>query len=509
MTDSSNRKIAKNTFYLYGRLLLSIGVSLYTVRVVLETLGVQNYGIYGVVGSIVTVFGFLNGTMAGATSRFLNFELGTENRERLNATFSTALLIHLSIPILLLLLGETVGLWFVNNRLDIAPERMVAANWAYQMSLLASVFTIIQIPYTAAIMAHEKMNVYALTELLHVILKFLILLPLIFFKQFDNLIFYSVLIVLVSMTVFLVYRGYCVRHFSECRCHPAVHRDLLKEMLSFSGWDVYGNLAHTLRAQGMIVILNRIGGTVLNAAGTITMQVSGTLTSFASSLISAFRPQIIQNYAACDYARMLSLLNNCARYCFLLMGLFAVPMIIEMDYILRIWLVDPPEHTAVFSRLAIMAGCGELLNSVCAIGIHATGRVMRISFISGTLYLLELPMMYFLYRYTGDSNMVYVVHLVMIFVILFVNSSILKYQLRIFSISRFWLSGVIVPALILSAVYLGAGCIMPLMADNFWRLVAVTAVSTGLLGLLTWFFATDAATRHKLTVRLVAKFQRK
>ena len=509
MTESSNRKIARNTFYLYGRLLLSIGVSLYTVRVVLETLGVQNYGIYGVVGSIVTVFGFLNGTMAGATSRFLNFELGTENREKLHHTFSTALLIHLTIPAVLLVLGETLGLWFVNTRLEIAPERMVAANWTYQMSLLASVFTIVQIPYTAALMAHEKMDVFALIELLHVFLKFLILLPLIFFRQFDNLIFYSVLIALVSMTVFLCYRTYCVRHFPECQERPAVHHGLLKEMLSFSGWDIYGNLAHTLRAQGMIVILNRIGGTILNAAGTITMQVSGTLTSFASSLISAFRPQIIQNYAACDYSRMLSLINNCARYCFLLMGLFAVPMIIEMDYILRIWLVDPPAHTAVFCRLAIMAGCGELLNAVCAIGIHATGRVMRISFISGTLYLLELPMMYFLYRYTGDSNMVYVVHLVMIFVILLVNSSILKYQLRIFSISSFWLKGVLVPAIILVAVYLGAASIMPFMPDNFGRLVAVTALSTILLGIFSWFFATDAGTRRKLLAKIQSRLTRK
>ena len=278
MTAAENHRIAKNAIYLYGRMLLTVGISLYTARVVLETLGVDNYAIYNLVGGIVAVLGFINGTMAGATQRFLNYEMGCGSEDRVRRTFSNALLIHLAIALIVLILAETVGLWFVNTRLVIAPERMWAANVTYQLSILAAMASIIQIPYVASVMAHEHMRIFASMSVLNVVLKLLVILSLVFFPTMDSLIIYAVLMLGVSLLIAALYRRYCVKHFNECHFSIRPDRDIFTSMLKFSGWDIYGNLCYTGRVQGTIVILNLFGGLPLNAAGNLTLTVSGTVT---------------------------------------------------------------------------------------------------------------------------------------------------------------------------------------------------------------------------------------
>lgn len=504
MTGTDSKRIARNAVYLYGRMLLTVGVSLYTTRVVMETLGVSNYGIYGLVGGIVAILGFINGTMAGATQRFLNYEMGIGDAERTRRTFSNALMLHIAIAILVVVLGETVGLWFVNTSLEIAPERMYAANITYQLSILAAVASIVQIPYMASVMAHERMNIYAGMSILNVLLKLGAALVLVFFPSMDTLIIYAVFMASAAWIVAIIYRAYCVHSFNECRFSHHIDRDIFSSMLKFSGWDIYGNLCYTGRVQGTIVILNMFGSTVLNAAGNLTLTVSGTITSFASAVTTAFRPQIIQQYARRNYSDMLTLLNNCARYSFLLMGLLVAPMFIEMDFLLDLWLGagEVPAYTATFCRISLIAACGELLIVTVCIGIHATGNVKRLSFISGTLYLIELPAMYLLLKYTGNPPVVYCVHCLFICLILFTDTIILKRQLSCFRIRRFWRRGVLVPLLIVGSVTASALFMKTLGEEGLMRAILIAMFTTAMTLSLTYCFGIDRPTRALVNAKI-------
>lgn len=502
-------RIARNALYLYGRMFLTIGVSLYTARVVLDTLGVNNYAIYNLVGGIVTVMSFLNGTMASATQRFLNYEMGAGSEERLRRTFSTSLLIHLAIAAIVLLLGETVGLWFVNTKLVIAPERMTAANITYQLSILAAMFSFVQIPYMASVLAHEKMDFYAVVAIVNVLLKLAVALAVVWFASLDTLVAYAVMMLMATVIVAGLYRFYAVKHFRECRFSTRIDKGIFRSLISFSGWDIYGNLSYTTRVQGTIVILNNFGGTVLNAAGNLTLTVAGTITSFAASVVSAFRPQIIQQYARQNYREMLTLLNTCARYSFLLMGLIVVPMILEMPQLLRLWLKDVPEFTTVFCRISLLAACGELLITIVSIGIHASGRIKSYSFITGTLYLLELPAMYFLLKATQSPTVVYVVHCLFILLILLTDTILLHRFVPQFSIARFWWGGVLVPALIVAAAFAGACWVTLCCSESFLRAVLTAMASTGILALTTFWFGFDGHMRATVRRKLGSLMRRK
>lgn len=501
MSANENKRIAKNAVYLYGRMLLTVGVSLYTARVVLDTLGVDNYAIYNLVGGIVAIMSFINGTMALATQRFLNYEMGLGDPSRLQRTFSNAMIIHIAIAGLLLAVGETAGLWYVNNRLVIPPDRLFAANVTYQLSMLAAIAGIVQIPYLASVMAHERMDFYALIAILNVLLKLAVALSILLFATLDSLVVYATLMLLAAMLVMLLYRAYCKRHFPECRFRWKIDREIFSSMLRFSGWDLYGNLSYTTRMQGTIVILNNFGGLVLNAAGNLTLTVSGTITSFAGSIVTAFRPQIIQQYAKQNYPLMQTLINNCARYSFLLMGLLVVPLFLEMNCLLSIWLPEVPEYTATFCRIALLAACGELLVIIVCIGIHATGRIKMFSFITGTLYLLELPVMYFLLRHTGQPPLVYVVHCCFILIILFTDTVILHNFVPKFSIPVFWFRGFLVPLLIVGAAGILASLVCAMGDESLIRAVLTSLASAALIMAGTFCFGIDGPTRRKVIAK--------
>lgn len=484
----NDRRIARNTLFLYGRMLVTVWISLYTSRIVLERLGVDDFGVYSVVGGIVTILSFLNGTMSSATSRFISYELGTGDVPRLKRTFGASMRVHLGLAAIVLVLAETVGLWYVNTHLVIAPERMTAANATYQLSVLAAMATIVQVPYSAAIMSHEHMDAYAAIAVANVVLKCLAALGIALFATTDSLIGYAALMALAAIAVCAMYALYSRRHFKECRSIRASDRATLRAMLGFCGWDAYGNLCFTTRSQGTNVLLNQFGGTALNAASGLTMTVSGTLTSFAGTVVSAFRPQIVKEYAAHSYDRMLSLLYNAACYSLLLLGLLIVPAIVEMNTLLELWLVDVPAHTVIFCRLCLIAACGELLNSVVAIGIHATGRVFRISFISGTLYLLELPAMWLLLRVTRMPAAVYALHACAVFAILLANTLILCKQMPQFAVWRFWWRGVLRPGSLIAIAGIASATVANAVPGMWLRLVAVGGTALAVLGAASWLF---------------------
>lgn len=508
MSHVDNKRIARNTAFLYVRMLLSSVISLYTSRVVLDTLGVRDFGIYNLVGGIVTILAFLNGTMSMATMRFLNYEMGTDNPGRLKGTFGTSLMIHGAIAIILVIAAETVGLWYVNADLVIEPSRMAAANWVYQLSILTTVVTVMQIPFTAAIMAHEKMDVYAYISLGYTFLKLAIVLLLLWIPTFDNLIIYALLFFVISLIIGMSYFGYSVIRFKECRGKPRFDRSQAKKMLKYSGWDIFGNLAYTSRVQGSNIILNNFGGTVLNAAAAVTVQVVGTLQYFAQAVISAFRPQVVQLYARKEYDDMLRLLYNAGKFSVLLMSLAIVPVFIEMPALLSLWLKEVPEWTVIFCRLCLLTAVGELLKMSVDMGIHATGRVFRLSFITGTMLLLELPAMYFLLQHYQWPPVVYAIHLCWIFAIVFAETLILKYQLGEFAILRFWWISAIKPIAILAAVLIGCSQLEPLLGQSLLAFIEIGVISTGAILALSYALCLDGATRNQIRAKISAKLHR-
>lgn len=406
--QTTNKTIARNSIMLYMRMFLTMFVGLYTSRVVLATLGVEDYGIYGVVGGVVSMLGFLNASMSGATSRFLSYELGRGAIERLKKTFYSALILHVIIALIVLLLAETVGLWFLCNKLVIPENRMCAAHIVYQLSIISAMLSITQVPYNSCIIAHEKMDVYAYVEILNVILKLLIVF-LLTIGDFDKLILYAILTLLVSIIIMMVYRLYCVRNFEESKFIFYWDKAYIMPLLSFSGWNVYSSVCFTSRQQGTNFILNFFGGAVLNAAASLAATVDGIITGFAYNVVMAFRPPLIKLYVANDLRRMERLLDFAITISVFLFAIVAVPLAVCAKLVLILWLGTVPDHTIQFLRIIFFSSAFQIVNSVLLIVVHATGNVKMNSIITGTLSVLNLVPLYFLLKIGFDVDIAYVV----------------------------------------------------------------------------------------------------
>lgn len=447
MTDN-NKRIAKNTILLYVRMGISMLVSLYTSRVVLNTLGIEDFGVYSVVGGVVAMLGFLNSAMSGATSRFLTFELGKNDFARLKDTFSSAMIVHLAIAVIVFIVAETAGLWFLYNKLVIPAERMGAAVIVFQVSILTAMLDITQVPYSACIIAHERFGIYAYVEILNVCLKLLIV-YLLLIGNWDKLILYSILVLTASVIVTIVYRLYCIRQFKECRFRWGFKKEILMPMLSFSGWDLYGNVCVTIRHQSMIILLNVFFGTVINAAAGIAATVQTTISNLVVNILSAFRPQIIKQYATGDLGYMERLMSHCCKFMSILFILFSIPLIFEMEFVLSIWLGVVPESTAEFARIVLIANWVGLMNSVFMIPIQATGKIKEVSFITGTLYLLTSVCIYVVLKFNAIPNAVFICMLISNFLILVTNMLIFKKKFKNFGLWKFFKSSLLAVLLVL------------------------------------------------------------
>lgn len=393
---------------LYIRMFISVIISLYTSRVVLQTLGVEDYGIYGVVGGIVSMMGFINASMSGATSRFLTFELGRGDFSRLSKTFSSALLVHIIIAVIVLVLAETVGLWFLCNKLVIPEGRMTAAHWVYQLSILSAMLTITQVPYNSSIIAHEKMDIYAYVEILNVSLKLLIV-YLLQIGDFDKLILYAILMFAVSLIIIMVYRIYCLQKFEECKFHWIWDKEYLKPLISFSGWDLYGNMSVVFFTQGLSMLLNIFFGPALNAANNVSTTVQGTVKAFAFNVIQAFRPQVIKKYAQEDIDAVNQYCIMATQYTLILFSIIAVPFLFKTECILHLWLGLIPEHTVFFLRIVLLGTIFNLANNIVNIPIHACGRMKLFSLVTGSCFMISIPLMYILLKLGGSADMSYLI----------------------------------------------------------------------------------------------------
>ena len=394
---------------LYIRMLFMMGVSLFTSRVILETLGVEDFGIYSVVGGIITMFAFINGGMVSATQRFITFEIGRGNMEKLKSVFSTSLQIHALISLIIVVLGETAGLWFLYEKMVIPDGRMDAAMWVYQCSIIACVVNIMSIPYNADIVAHEKMSAFAYISIIEVSLK-LAVVYLLLVSPWDKLTVYAILLLLVQLSIRFVYSHYCHKHFEETKYCHFLDKPLLKEMISFAGWSFWGNLAVVLYTQGLNMMLNIFFGPVVNAARGIAVQVQTAVQQFTSNFQMALNPQITKNYAIGDLEQMHSLMFRSARLSFFLLFFLTLPILIETNFVLTIWLKNVPENTVVFTQIMIAISLIYTISSPCVVANQATGKVKAYQAVVGGILLLVIPISYIVLKLGMPVYSVFMVH---------------------------------------------------------------------------------------------------
>lgn len=427
MPSENNKRIAKNTLFLYLRMILVMLISLYTSRVVLSRLGVNDYGIYNVVGGIVSMFSILSASLSSAISRFLTFELGRNNDKRLRDIFSTSVIIQGLLGLLIVLLVEFVGVWFLNHKMNISVERVVAANWVLQCSTVTFVVNMLSVPYNAAIIAHEKMQAFAYVSLLEVSLKLGIAF-LLYIAWFDSLIVYAVLVVFASLIIRMTYAAYCKRHFEECKFKFVFDRDLLKDMLSFSGWNFIGSSSAILRDQGVNIIINLFFGTAVNAARGIAMQVYNAVHGFSQNFILAVNPQIIKSYASGKIDYMFHLAFRSARFSYYLLFCISLPLILQINWLLGLWLTVIPKYTASFSVLVLIFGMMEAISIPLQYINQATGKIKIYQLVVGGMQMLNFPIAYLLLWMDFSPVSVFVLSIVISIGCLFARLGILHHS---------------------------------------------------------------------------------
>lgn len=416
MSDTTNSKrIAKNTLVLYIQMFVSMLIGLYISRVVLNVLGVEDFGLYNVIGGVVAMFGVLNSAMASSTSRFITFELGRGNNDRLKLVFSVSLLIHILIALLICVLAETVGLWFLKTRMQIPPVRMQAAIWVFHFSIISAFISIINVPYSAVIIAHEKMGVFAYFAILDMVLK-LVVVFLLQAVDFDKLKVYAMMLVIAQVIMQIIYWGYCFRKFDEARGGIRWNKPLFKEMASFAGWSMFGDSAVLLFTQGVNILLNIFFGATVNAARGIAVQVQGVISRFISGFQTALNPQITKSYAANDLTYMHKLIYVSSKYSFFLLLLLSMPIFLDIENLLVWWLKIVPEHTVNFVRVMLLISLVDSLANPLVFAAKATGRIKIYQSILGSLLLLVVPLGYVALKFGLPPESVFIVHLIIVII---------------------------------------------------------------------------------------------
>lgn len=421
----NTKRIAKNTLVLYVRTLLTMLVSLYTSRVILNTLGVSDFGIINVVGGVVSMFSVISGSLSSSISRFITFELGHGDINKLKRIFSTSVNIQIGISLIIVVLAECIGVWFVNHKLNIPEGRLVAANWVFQCSLLSFVIGLISVPYNACIIAHERMSVFAYISILETILKLLIVYML-FISPYDKLISYSILFVIVAIIIRLIYGWYCHNHFAESHYKFIYDRPLIKEMSGFAGWSFFGNGAYMLNTQGVDMLINIFFGVTLNAAKGVASQVQNAVMQFVGNFTVALNPQITKSYASGDREYMNKLVCRGARFSYFLLLIFTVPIVCEADYILHLWLKTVPEYAPIFLRLMLFGTLMTLLGNTMLTAISATGKIRKYQLAVTIVGCFVFPLTWLAFRMGLPPETTYYIYIVIYFLLVFVRLYIAK-----------------------------------------------------------------------------------
>ena len=509
MSDISveNKRIARNSIFLNIRMVFVMCIMLYTTRAILQVLGVEDYGVYTVVCGFVSLFAFLNTSMSNAIQRFYNFELGKNGIEGANCVYCTSLQIQLMLAIIIIVFTETFGLWYLYNKMVIPENRMVAAEWIFHFSLLNLFFVVIQAPYSAAVMAHERMDFFAIVSVIDVLLKLgiVFLIPLL---HGDMLILYGILMAVISFIDFIMYFIYCKGNFEEIRYYKHNDKTLFKSMVGFSGWNLFGTFSTVVREQGVNLILNFFYGPIVNAAQGISSQINGGLQNFVSNISTPVRPQVIQSYAQNDIRRTMSLTFTVSRLsCFFLM-VMAIPVSLEIDYILSVWLGDNvPSHTNTFTVIILMTSIISNLNAATSGVVHATGKMKNYQLLSSITGISSLPLAYVLLCFFDLPELA----MLSIFISSIIGHTIGLFVVRsLVGMSLFeYISKVVKP--IVFVLFFSLIIIVPfhyLMNEGFLRLIAVIVISLVSISLIVYHFTLEQNERELLN-QMISSLRRK
>lgn len=500
-----NKRIAKNTFILYIRMSVFMVIGFYTSRVILNTLGVEDYGVYNVVGGIVTMFTFINGALASATSRNITFELGTGDTEKLRSVFGTGLTIHGIVSIIIIIASETIGLWLFYQKMQIPETRLDAAMWVYQLSVLSAVLSIMMVPYNAVIIAHEKMSAFAWMTLLDAILKLVIVFLLVIIP-YDKLIIYALLFFIVSIIDQIIYLIYCYQKFPECHTNFIWNKSLIKEMSSFAGWSFFGNLAGITYTQGLNLLLNIFFGPVVNAARGVAIQVQNIVQQFIRNFQMALNPQITKTYAANELEEMHHLMFRSARFSFLLMFFISLPALLETNFILILWLKVVPENTILFFRIIMCTSLIYTTANPLIIANQATGVVKKYQIVCGSILLTILPFSYIALKMGAPAYSVFIIH----FIIEAITQIARMYMLRNLInlpigayIKQIYLplGRVIITSIILP---ISIHC---MMNEGLMRFLTVGFISVLSVGSASFFLGLNSNERHFLLEKIKIKIK--
>ena len=416
--------------FLYLRMIINIIISLYTSRVVLSTLGIVDYGIYNVVGSTVAIVGFLSSTMSSSTSRFLSIALTKRQVENISLVFKTAYTLHLILAAIILILGESIGLWFVNNVLVYPREQTFATNCIYQFSLLATCISITQLPYDALLIAYEDIKIFAYFQILSSVLKLSIALSLLLIAD-NRLIVYGALVFFVGIIMFALYYIYCNHNYKDCAPGFCMDKGCVKEIASFSGWDILGHLGFTTRQQGTNILLNYFFGAAVNAASGIATTIQGVISQFSYNITTAARPQIIKFYSTNNHEMYRKSMTNVATLSIVMMLTVTIPLIINLRPILTLWLGNVPEYCYQFTLYCLICGLISSISSVYLIGIHATGDIKVSSIGRNITYICSLIVIYLLLKFGYNPTWAYIITAFVQFVTLLIDGVILNKSLSI------------------------------------------------------------------------------
>lgn len=479
-TTDNNKRIAKNTLLLYFRMLLMMFVTLFTSRVVLDKLGVTDYGIYNVVGGVVAMLGFLNSSMSNAVQRYLSFEIGKNNEAGVNRIFNVSLFAHAGIAVFVFVVMEIVGVWYLNTHMNIPAERMDAANWVLQCSIFTTLFTIVQVPYNAIIISKEQMGIYAYISILEVVLKLLVVYMLAI-GNFDKLKLYSVLIMVVTIGIVMIYRFYCTRKYKEAKFKFIKDWNLLKQIVGFASWNMLGELAWVFTGQGVNIILNSFFGPVVNAARGLAEQVNGAVNRFVANFQTAVNPQLIKNYASDQLGEMKTLLFRSTRFSYYLLLALSLPIILKMDFILHLWLKEVPDYTTDFCQLVLVSSLVSTLSNLLAQVARAYGKIRNYQIIVSIFLFLNFPLSYIVLKFGGSPLSTMFVNIGINAMLLFVRLRLTNRMIQMTYGS--FIRNVLFPVIIVTAVALVIPLTIYFMLDNsiisFIIVCLVSFVSVG------------------------------
>lgn len=504
----NSKRIAKNTFYLYIRTIITLLISLYTSRLILKYLGVEDYGIYNVVGGVVTMFSLISGSLVGATQRFITFELAKNDIRRSKEIFVAAITIHVFLAVVLFILLETLGLWFLNNHMNIAESRMVAANWVFQASIFAFLINIVSIPYNASIIAHERMSAFAYIGITEAFLRLISVLTLQYFFV-DRLVVYAFFMLVIAIIIRIIYSVFCGRNFEECiQLSFLWNKTLYKQMASFAGWNFIGSSAGLLSNQGVNVLLNIFSGVVTNAARGIAMQVEHAMSSFVTSFMTALNPQITKSYSIGNNEYLNSLIFQGSKYSYYLVLLMSLPVIIEAEFVLTLWLKIVPEYTLLFVRLTLIIYMIQSLSNTMMTAILATGKIKKYQIVVGGINSLNFIFSYMALSWGYSPYSVYIIALV-VTVLILIGRLYYSHKLFRFPVREFMIKVVFRIVVITLLASIAPVLLYTILPAGFFRFVMIFISTSIVILILVYQYGLSQDERSFVREKLANKLRKR